>query len=57
MPPFTLQTEADYEKALTEIAAYFDNVPKPGTPEADRFDKLASLIAAYEAKHHRMDHP
>jgi hypothetical protein len=52
MPLVTLQTEADYEKALSEIASYFDNVPKPGTQEAVRFEKLTILITAYEAKHH-----
>ena len=50
-----IRTEADYDWALAEIAPYFDNVPKPGTPEADRFDVLADLIAAYEAKHHPME--
>ena len=55
MPHDTLQTEADYEKALAEIALWFDHMPKPGTPEAERFDKMASLIATYEAKHHPMD--
>ncbi|MEE4238178.1 MAG: hypothetical protein V2I51_15765 [Anderseniella sp.] len=56
MPHVTIETDADYERALAEIAPWFDNVPEPGTPEAERFDTLASLIAAYEAKHHRMDH-
>jgi HTH-type transcriptional regulator/antitoxin HigA len=46
-----LRTEADYDWALAEIEQYFDNEPKIGTPEADRFDLLASLIEAYEVKH------
>ena len=29
---------------LNEIERYFDNEPKPGTPEADRFDLLALII-------------
>ena len=33
-----------------QIAAYFDSEPEPGTPEADRFDVLATLIKAYEDK-------
>jgi HTH-type transcriptional regulator / antitoxin HigA len=33
-----LRTEADYDAALDEIERYFDKEPKPGTPEADRFD-------------------
>jgi HTH-type transcriptional regulator / antitoxin HigA len=35
-----LHSEADYD-ALNEIERYFENEPKPGTPEADRFDLLA----------------
>lgn len=45
-----IRTEADYEWALAEIAPYFETVPAPGTPEADRFDVLATLIEAYEAR-------
>lgn len=50
-----IRTEADYDWALSEISPYFDAVPEPGTAEADRFDILADLIAAYEAKHHPME--
>jgi HTH-type transcriptional regulator/antitoxin HigA len=46
-----IHTEADYEWALGEIAPYFDSEPERGTPEADRFNVLAALIAAYEDKH------
>jgi HTH-type transcriptional regulator/antitoxin HigA len=46
-----IRTEADYDWALKEIERYFENEPEPGTPEADRFDVLASLIGAYEDKH------
>jgi len=46
-----LQTESDYERALDEIERYFDSEPKPGTPEAARFDELARLIEAYENEH------
>jgi HTH-type transcriptional regulator / antitoxin HigA len=46
-----LRTEADYDWALAEIEAYFDNQPTQGTPDADRFDLLATVIEAYEAKH------
>lgn len=43
-----IRTEADYEWALGEVAQYFDETPKPGTAEADRFDVLSELIAVYE---------
>jgi HTH-type transcriptional regulator/antitoxin HigA len=46
-----LRAERDYDWALKEIAPYFDRAPKRGTPQADRFDVLAALIEAYEAKH------
>ena len=46
----SIKTEADYEWALGEIAQYFEHEPAPGTPEAERFDMLATPIAAYEAR-------
>jgi HTH-type transcriptional regulator/antitoxin HigA len=36
-----LRSEAD--AALNEIERYFEKEPKPGTPEADRFDLLALI--------------
>jgi len=50
-----IRNEADYDWALSEISLYFDAVPEPGTAEADRFDILADLIAAFEAKHHSIE--
>jgi HTH-type transcriptional regulator/antitoxin HigA len=52
-----VRTEADYNWALKEIEPYFASEPKRGTPEADRFDVLAALIEAYEAKHWPIDPP
>jgi HTH-type transcriptional regulator/antitoxin HigA len=46
-----IRNEADYDWALAEIEQYFVTEPTPGTPEAERFDVLAALIEAYEAKH------
>lgn len=46
-----LRTEADYDWALSEIARYFESPPAARTLEADRFDLLATVIEAYEAKH------
>lgn len=45
-----LRNEDDYEWALAEIAQYFEREPEPGSSNADRFDVLADLIAAYEAR-------
>lgn len=45
-----IRNEEDYAWALAEIERYFEREPKPGTPAADRFDVLADLIEAYEAR-------
>jgi HTH-type transcriptional regulator/antitoxin HigA len=52
-----LRSEADYDAALSEIERYFDREPKPGTPEADRFDLLALVIEDYEKKRWPIDPP
>ncbi len=44
----TIRTEADYDAALQEIERYFEHEPEPGSPEAERFEALATLIGAYE---------
>ena len=50
-----IRTEADYEAALAEVGRLW-GAPS-GTPKGDRLDVLATLIAAYEAKHSPMDPP
>ena len=45
-----IRTEADYEMALQEIERLWDT--KFGTPEGDKLDVLATLVAAFEEKHH-----
>lgn len=45
-----IRSAADYDAALDEIERYFENEPKPGTPDADRFDLLALIIEDYESK-------
>ena len=52
-----LHSEADYDVALNEIERYFENEPKPGTPEADRFDLLALVIEDYERKRWPIEPP
>ena len=52
-----LHSEADYDVALNEIERYFENEPKPGTPEADRFDLLALIIEDYERKRWPIEPP
>ena len=50
-------SEADYDAALIEIAAYFEREPGPGSVEADRFDVLAALIKSYEDEHWPIEAP
>lgn len=50
-----IKTEADYEAALAEIDRLMDAAPD--TPEGDRLDVLATLVEAYEARHHVIDLP
>ena len=50
-----IRSEADHQAALAEVEALWG--APIGTPEGDRLDVLATLIDAYEAKHHPMDPP
>jgi HTH-type transcriptional regulator/antitoxin HigA len=52
-----IRTQSDYKGALRELSAYFDNEPAPGTEDADRFEILATLVEAYEAKHFPIESP
>ena len=52
-----LRSEADYDAALDEIERYFDSEPRPGTPQADRFDLLALVIEDYERKRWPIEPP
>jgi HTH-type transcriptional regulator/antitoxin HigA len=52
-----LRSEADYDAALEEIERYFENEPRPGTAEADRFDLLVLIIEDYERKRWPIDPP
>ncbi|QHC34744.1 type II toxin-antitoxin system HigA family antitoxin [Komagataeibacter xylinus] len=50
-----IRNEADYDAALDEVGRLWR--AKSGTPDGDRLDVLATLIDAYEAKHHPIDPP
>ena len=45
-----IKTEADYSNALETVAKLMD--AERNTPEGDKLDVLATLIEAYEEKHH-----
>jgi HTH-type transcriptional regulator/antitoxin HigA len=50
-----IRTEGDHERAVSRIGELID--ARPGTPEGDELDTLATLVDAYEAKHHAIDVP
>jgi HTH-type transcriptional regulator/antitoxin HigA len=50
-----IRTEADYDAAMAEIERLWG--AKNGTPKGDRLDVLATLVEAYEVKHHPIDPP
>jgi HTH-type transcriptional regulator/antitoxin HigA len=50
-----IHSEADYVESLTRIEALMD--AKPGTPEGDELDILATLVEAYEEKHFPIESP
>jgi HTH-type transcriptional regulator/antitoxin HigA len=50
-----IRNETDYQAALKEIEALFES--KPGTPNGDRLDVLATLVEAYEAKNYPIPKP
>ncbi|HEV8257865.1 MAG TPA: hypothetical protein VGR42_12885 [Casimicrobiaceae bacterium] len=45
-----IRTKADHRVALKEIEALM--AARPGTPEGDRLDVLATLVEAWEKKHY-----
>jgi HTH-type transcriptional regulator / antitoxin HigA len=52
-----IHTTADYQAALHEITALMESDPDLGTPDGDRLDVLATLVQAYETKHHPIEPP
>jgi HTH-type transcriptional regulator/antitoxin HigA len=52
-----IRTEDDYQAALREVSACFDQEPEPGSPEGDRFEVMLTLLEAYEAQHFPIDLP
>ena len=46
-----IHTEADYKAALRTVSKLVDADPAAGTREGDKLDIMATLVAAYEARH------
>jgi HTH-type transcriptional regulator / antitoxin HigA len=52
-----VRTETEYDEALEEIERYFEDQPRLGIPEADRFDLLALIVEDYERKRWPIEPP
>jgi HTH-type transcriptional regulator / antitoxin HigA len=50
-----IHTAADYKAALRMVSKLVDLDPAPGTPDGDRLDIMATLVAAYEAREFPVD--
>lgn len=50
-----IRTEEDHRHAIARIETLMS--ASPNTPEGDELDVLATLVDAYEAKHHVIDAP
>ncbi len=50
-----IRTEQDHRAAVARIEKLMSAAP--GSPEGDELDVLATLVDAYEAKHHGIDAP
>lgn len=50
-----IKTEGDYRATLREIEMLMNAAP--GSPEGERLDVLATLVASYEQQHFPMDLP
>jgi HTH-type transcriptional regulator/antitoxin HigA len=50
-----IRSEQDYEEALARIDSLMD--ARPGTPEADELDLLATLVEWYEKQHFPIEKP
>src|SRR5688572_28381357 len=50
-----IKSERDYRRALKELEGLMD--ARPGTPRGDRLDILATLVEAWEEKHHAIEPP
>lgn len=52
-----IETEADYDWALREVARYFESEPRVGTPDGKRFKVLLGLVGNYESRRWPIEAP
>jgi HTH-type transcriptional regulator / antitoxin HigA len=50
-----IRSESDHERTVARISELMS--ARPGTPEGDELDVLATLVDAYEARHHAIAVP
>ncbi len=49
-----IRNKIEYKAALSEASNFFDDEPKRGSKEADRFEILLMLIEAYESEYYQI---
>lgn len=47
----SIETEEQYQTAMSEILLLIDAEPVPGTAEGERLDTLVTAVEAYEKAH------
>lgn len=53
-----IKTESQYQEALKELGAFFDNNPDQADQDSlDYFEVLATLVECYEQTHYPIDPP
>ena len=52
-----IRNDDELKWALSEVEQYFDNPPRPGTEEAERFDALTDIIEVYEDREYPIETP
>jgi HTH-type transcriptional regulator/antitoxin HigA len=52
-----IRTEADYERALQEIATLVEKDPELDTPEGEQLELLSLVVKDYEEKHYPIPAP
>ena len=52
---FVIENETEYDAAVAEVERLFG--AEPGSVEAEQFVHLATLVEAYEKKHHAIAVP
>ncbi len=57
MNVFPIRTGADHQRALSEIAPFFDNPPPDDDPVWKAVDLMAERIEVYEKQHFPVDAP